>query len=222
MGADCKSVGLRLRRFESCTCHPGQRLFCATTTGFGRTLQYAAGTQLIRRLCRRRSPPRPALTVTAAAFLISLNSASGRLPKAQRRCGPIVLLNGVRGDTRGGADNTTLRPRRGRNRSITGSRGRAGCWPGRAVSAAAQRKPARPEAVGWPSTGHCAPVTAPRRARRRGATGPRSPPGPPPEKCRAARRGLTSNAPSISIPGRHAPLCATPIRCTPSTTLRSC
>ena len=22
MGADCKSVGLRLRRFESCTCHP--------------------------------------------------------------------------------------------------------------------------------------------------------------------------------------------------------
>jgi hypothetical protein len=27
MGADCKSVGLRLRRFESCTCHPGQRHF---------------------------------------------------------------------------------------------------------------------------------------------------------------------------------------------------
>jgi hypothetical protein len=27
MGADCKSVGLRLRRFESCTCHPGQRRF---------------------------------------------------------------------------------------------------------------------------------------------------------------------------------------------------
>jgi hypothetical protein len=25
--ADCKSVGLRLRRFESCTCHPGQRVF---------------------------------------------------------------------------------------------------------------------------------------------------------------------------------------------------
>jgi len=27
--ADCKSVGLRLRRFESCTCHPGQRHFRA-------------------------------------------------------------------------------------------------------------------------------------------------------------------------------------------------
>ena len=27
MGADCKSVGLRLPRFESLTCHPGQRLF---------------------------------------------------------------------------------------------------------------------------------------------------------------------------------------------------
>src|SRR6478752_2381693 len=27
MGADCKSVGLRLRRFESCTCHRGQAPF---------------------------------------------------------------------------------------------------------------------------------------------------------------------------------------------------
>ena len=34
--ADCKSVGLRLRRFESCTCHPGQRLYslAATTRSF--------------------------------------------------------------------------------------------------------------------------------------------------------------------------------------------
>ena len=30
MGADCKSVGLRLRRFESCTCHPGQTWYLAT------------------------------------------------------------------------------------------------------------------------------------------------------------------------------------------------
>src|SRR6478735_3343000 len=27
MGADCKSVGLRLRRFESCTCHASQAPF---------------------------------------------------------------------------------------------------------------------------------------------------------------------------------------------------
>src|SRR6476620_6167429 len=27
MGADCKSVGLRLRRFESCTCHARQAPF---------------------------------------------------------------------------------------------------------------------------------------------------------------------------------------------------
>src|SRR6478609_5619445 len=35
MGADCKSVGLRLRRFESCTCHPGQRVFRPLWTGLG-------------------------------------------------------------------------------------------------------------------------------------------------------------------------------------------
>src|ERR1700741_3569146 len=35
MGADCKSVGLRLHRFESCTCHQGQRVFPATATGLG-------------------------------------------------------------------------------------------------------------------------------------------------------------------------------------------
>jgi hypothetical protein len=33
MGADCKSVGLRLHWFESSTCHQGQRLFWATATG---------------------------------------------------------------------------------------------------------------------------------------------------------------------------------------------
>src|SRR3984957_2873596 len=34
MGADCKSVGLRLPRFESWICHPVQRLFPALTTTF--------------------------------------------------------------------------------------------------------------------------------------------------------------------------------------------
>ena len=34
MGADCKSVGVCLQWFESTTCHPGQRLFLATFTGF--------------------------------------------------------------------------------------------------------------------------------------------------------------------------------------------
>src|SRR4029079_8277482 len=29
MGADCKSVGLRLRRFESCTCHRGHTWYLA-------------------------------------------------------------------------------------------------------------------------------------------------------------------------------------------------
>src|ERR1700741_3111864 len=33
MGADCKSVGLRLHRFESCTCHQRQVVFPAITTG---------------------------------------------------------------------------------------------------------------------------------------------------------------------------------------------
>jgi hypothetical protein len=31
MGADCKSVGLRLHWFESSTCHQGQRLFTGPT-----------------------------------------------------------------------------------------------------------------------------------------------------------------------------------------------
>ena len=66
------------------------------------------------------------LTVTPAAFLIALTSASGTLVKAQRRCGPMFLLNGVAGATNGGADSTTPRFRRNRNRSMSGSQGRAG------------------------------------------------------------------------------------------------
>src|SRR5271156_3259703 len=66
------------------------------------------------------------LTVTPAAFLISLTCASGRLVKAQRRCGPMFLLNGVAGAINGGADRTTPRSRRNTYRSMSGSQGRAG------------------------------------------------------------------------------------------------
>ena len=44
MGADCKSVGVCLPRFESWTCHPGQRLFFVGP----RDAQMLAGTQLVR------------------------------------------------------------------------------------------------------------------------------------------------------------------------------
>ena len=44
MGADCKSVGVSLPRFESWTCHPGQRLFLVGP----RDAQMLAGTQLVR------------------------------------------------------------------------------------------------------------------------------------------------------------------------------
>ena len=68
------------------------------------------------------------LTVTPAAFFTAL-TCERQLPNAQRRCGPMFLLNGVGGAISGGAVRMTSRSWRNRNRRPACSQGRAARLP---------------------------------------------------------------------------------------------